>query len=206
MNAKEPGYSVLRLRDNNNQHLLIMLKSTGILILLSLFAVLQLHAQNAGTGHRDSIEKKVHRAWLYSTASPKAVQCFVWQTTDSTILYSAGKLQKINNLEEIHVKDVKNLAFRGKNRIVTSALVGGGIGGLLGRLFGYSMGSDKVSDTDPGLSATDKAIIWSAVMAPVGIIAGVAAGSRREKFQIDGSMEIYTKKRKQIRRYTLLKK
>ena len=176
-------------------------------ILLALFLIVnpEASAQNAGTGHRDSIEKKVHRAWLYTSASTKAVQCFVWQTTDSTLLYSTGKLLKMNDLQEIHARDIKKVAFRGKTRIVTGALVGGAIGGTIGRLFGYSMGSDKMKDSDPGLSATDKAVIWSAVLAPVGIIAGVAAGSRREKFQIDGSLETFTKKRKQIKRYTLLK-
>lgn len=183
-----------------------MIKTPIILLTLSLIIIPEAGAQNAGTGHMDSIEKKVHRAWLYTATSTKAVQCFVWQTTDSTLLYSTGKLQKMNVLQEIHASDVKKVAFRGKTRIAKGALIGGIIGGTIGRLFGYSMGSDKVKDSDPGLSATDKAVIWSAALAPVGIIAGVAAGSRREKFQIDGSLETYTKKRKQIMRYTLLKK
>ena len=151
------------------------MKAVHFLSVLSLvFTLATTHAQKVQT----------YKVWV-TLVNNTQVKGTLHAANENEIVILDKDLVQINLARET----IGIIKIRKKGSIGRGALLGTASGALAGGVIGYAGGDDE-----PGIlsfSAEDKAAIGAILAAPVGALVGIAIGSGREEFVINGSKKVY---------------
>lgn len=153
----------------------------------------------------DSLCKPVYQAWVYTNSSNEPLRGTVWQTRDTTILFTdseSGSFNSTNRMTEIPVNNINKIAFREKGNRGKGVIAGAFLGVLLGAL---SAGGSGKQDPNAIAIFTHKQQVTAGIVvcAPIGALIGLAAGSKRKFGYFDGKQATYLGKRLWIEQHSM---
>lgn len=152
---------------------------------------------------QEKIKKvKIYKTWV-SLMDESEIHGILYQLKDSSILVTNMKMEES---QEIDIKDIQKIKIRRKNSIGRGAIIGGASGLVVGGLIGYMNGDDE--DSDNGLnfiamSAEEKAVSSGILFMTLGAGTGILIGTIKKKFDINGNISNYNKNIQQLRKYVI---
>ena len=158
---------------------------------------------------KESQKLKIYKATVFPmNVASSRVKGALYENKDSSIVISNSYVKKdfaTNNFQttEIHVRDIKNIRIRRKNKTGKNLLIGTLIGVTLGGIVGYAQGDDSCTSgwCFWSLTAEDKAVLNGMGFGVLGAGIGALSASFSLKIDINGN----PMKLDRLRKYSIKK-
>lgn len=153
---------------------------------------------------QDQDTSKAYGAKVFMMADTSLIEGYLYQLKETSVSISNSSLlaSPTMTIREVDVKDIQRMEFQKKGglgkRMLIGAIAGAAIGGIIGYASGGSNG--QIISFSPGETALMLGI-------PLGVAGALVYGYAGAKIRIPihGSSEIYYKKNKDLKKYSLLK-
>lgn len=148
----------------------------------------------------------------------KPVMGYLAELQDSTIWISPEIYVRSSAYWKLPAADIESLKFRRKGSVGRGLLIGGLSGLAAGAIIGLASGSDDkdecnyvtiagspvcFSRINPGLSASEKAVVYGLGTGTVGMLVGVIIGASRITIPLNGNVRTYRNQKERLRKYQI---